>query len=136
MNVNQTNFACRITHALDQRVDQLPAATVQRLADARALALARKKPDSRTQSVNIDSTDAKDTGRWLERPTWRIRLAAALPMVAVAAGIFIIYQSAYQERISDVAEIDAMVLADELPLRAYTDTGFNAFLATRAEQLR
>ena len=34
-----------------------------------------------------------------------------------------------QERIADLAEIDAAVLSDELPLDAYLDHGFNAYLS-------
>jgi hypothetical protein len=32
-----------------------------------------------------------------------------------------------------MAELDAAVLSDELPLTAYLDTGFNAYLEKRAQ---
>ena len=134
MNVKQTNFAYRVRHALNEHADDLPASTASRLADARTRALARKKPDSpRPAPIDQQAVAGRFGGLFNDRLSWLARAGAALPMVVVAAGIFVLYQAAWQERISDVAEIDAMVLADELPLRAYTDTGFNAYLARRAE---
>jgi len=44
-----------------------------------------------------------------------------------------IYQYEQQRRIAETAEIDAAVLSDELPLSAYTDHGFNAYLAKRGQ---
>jgi hypothetical protein len=44
-----------------------------------------------------------------------------------------IFEYEQQERISDLAEIDALVLSDELPLSAYLDHGFNAYLAKQVE---
>ena len=38
-----------------------------------------------------------------------------------------------QKHISDTADIDAAVLSDELPLSAYLDHGFSAYLARQAE---
>ena len=51
----------------------------------------------------------------------------------MVVGLVGIYQSEQQQRISETADIDAAVLSDELPLTAYLDHGFNAYLATRAD---
>ena len=44
-----------------------------------------------------------------------------------------IYQAEQQQRISELAELDAAVLSDELPLSAYLDHGFNAYLTKREQ---
>jgi hypothetical protein len=44
-----------------------------------------------------------------------------------------IVQYEKQLRINETADIDAAMLTDELPLSAYADHGFNAYLATREE---
>ncbi|HWW72169.1 MAG TPA: DUF3619 family protein, partial [Duganella sp.] len=43
MNTDDLNFAYKVRHALNERLDDLPASTTDRLAQARKLALARKK---------------------------------------------------------------------------------------------
>ncbi|MFX6226163.1 DUF3619 family protein, partial [Acinetobacter baumannii] len=44
-----------------------------------------------------------------------------------------IYQHENAKRVSYLADIDAAVLSDELPLSAYLDHGFNAFLAEKGQ---
>jgi hypothetical protein len=63
--------------------------------------------------------------------SWLHRVSVALPVVVVIAGLAGMYHVEKQHRISELAEIDAMVLSDELPLNAYLDHGFNAYLAKR-----
>ena len=49
-------------------------------------------------------------------------------MVLVGACLTGLYQFEQQKRIEDLAEMDAAVLDDDLPISAYADHGFNAFL--------
>lgn len=134
MNTRQINFAYRVRHALNEQLDNMPAATTDRLAAARARALARKKPDAPRRAFATEHAfSGRAGGHFGDRLSWLARMGVAIPMVVVAAGIFALYQSESQRRISDFAEIDAMVLVDELPLNAYLDNGFNAYLAKKAE---
>lgn len=134
MNAKQINFAFRVRHALNEHLDTLPAATTDRLAAARAQALARKKADTPRRATAISTAFAGGGGSLFgDRLSWLARMGIAIPMLVVAAGIFALYQAEYEQRISDVAEMDAMVLADELPLNAYLDNGFNAYLANRPD---
>jgi hypothetical protein len=55
-------------------------------------------------------------------------MGVTVPLIVLALGLIGIYQVEQERRISDTAELDAAVLADELPLSAYLDHGFNAFL--------
>lgn len=130
----EINFAYKVRHALNEHVETLPVETTDRLAAARKLALARKKKDAPTRVLATQGVVAGHAGVFFEQPlSWLGRLGVAAP-VLLGALIFVgMYQSAQQQRVSELADIDAAVLADELPLSAYLDHGFNAYLAKRGE---
>lgn len=132
MNTDDINLAYKIRHALNENLDALPAATSDRLAAARARALSRKK------------ADARGAARPAKRPFFDInalftgpalaRLAVAAPILALVIGMGGVYQYEQQERMAAMAEIDAAVLADELPLTAYLDQGFNVYVESQQRQ--
>jgi hypothetical protein len=134
MNANEINFAYKVRHALNENLERLPAPTVARLAAARQAALSRKKPDSprRIYAPRLALAGAAG-GFFSGRLSWLARMGVALPIAFAIAGVIGIYQVEKQERIQELAEIDSMVLADELPLDAYLDHGFNAYLSSRGE---
>lgn len=134
MNVKQFNFAYKVRHALNESLDVLPASTVERLASARNLALSRKKKDSSLRRLATQGVFAGHAGSLFgEQFPWFRRMGVAIPMIVLAIGLVGIYQFEQQQRITETADIDAAVLADELPLSAYLDHGFNAYLAKRAD---
>lgn len=133
MNTDDLNFAYKVRHALNEKLDDLPASTTDRLAQARKMALARKKAHVDVPlSVRVAKAEmagAGGAGGMLPRPfAWLGRMGVALPLLLLVVGLAGIYQYEQQERIADLAEIDAAVLSDELPLSAYLDHGFNAYL--------
>lgn len=130
MNTDDINLAYKIRHALNEQLDALPASTTDRLAQARARAMARKKADAPVQAVHSG---------WLGFGTLLSgqalsRVAVAVPLLALVIGMGGVYQHEQQERLADLADIDAAVLADELPLTAYLDTGFPAYLESQQRQ--
>ena len=135
MNANEINFAYRVRHALNENLNQLPAATTSRLAAARQLALSRKKPDAGRRVVAPQLAPAHSMGGgFFGRPlSWLGRMSVAIPVVIAFVGLVGMYQAEKRQHIVDLAEIDAMVLTDELPLNAYLDHGFNAYLAQQGE---
>jgi hypothetical protein len=133
MNTRQLNFAYKVRHALNENLDNMPAATVDRLAAARKMALARKKKDSPLRAFVTHPVLAAGTGFFRQPAEWLTRMSVAIPLMALVAGLVGIYQVEKEQRISEIAEIDAAVLTDELPLSAYLDHGFNAYLANRGE---
>jgi hypothetical protein len=136
MNTDDINLAYKIRHALNENLDHLPASTVDRLAAARSLALSRKKADApravsaRQQQVRRPAFDVRSV---LAMP-WTMRAAVAVPLLAMVVGLVGVYQSEREQRIAEVAELDAAVLSDNLPLTAYIDHGFNAYLAQQQQQ--
>ncbi|MES2740615.1 MAG: DUF3619 family protein [Pseudomonadota bacterium] len=132
MNTDDLNFAYKVRHALNETLDHLPPATTDRLASARQLALARKKAHAAAPSVGML---ARWRARFAAQPaSWVGRMGVAVPLLALAAGMVGVYQYEQEQRIADLAEVDAAVLSDELPLSAYLDHGFNAYLTTKREQ--
>lgn len=133
MNTDDINLAYKLRHALNENLDALPASTTERLAAARALALSRKKPDAPVQPQRkagrrFFDVDFHFSGAGLGR------LGVAIPLLALVVGLGGLYQYDQQQRIAELAELDAAVLADELPLTAYLDTGFNAYLESQQRQ--
>jgi hypothetical protein len=56
------------------------------------------------------------------------RIAAVLPLLALAAGLVAIHVVQNERRTSELAEVDAALLTDDLPPAAYADPGFVQFL--------
>jgi hypothetical protein len=55
-----------------------------------------------------------------------------LPMVVLVGGLVAINSWQQKLRVAEVEEIDALLLADDLPLDAYLDKGFEAWLKKRS----
>jgi len=55
-------------------------------------------------------------------------LRALLPAVLLVAGLVSIYGWQQDQRAADVEELDALLLTDDLPIDAFLDRGFEAWL--------
>lgn len=134
MTQNELNFAYKVRNALNEDLANMPEAAAQRLAKSRTAALARKKCEPAVKARAHRRVLAGHAGNFFSHAeSWFIRIGFAVPALFLAAGLFGIYHIEQQRRISDMAELDALVLSDELPLSAYVDHGFNAYLASRGE---
>ena len=130
MNSDDLNLAYKIRHALNEHAEHLPPSTADRLALARKTAMARKKADAPVRVAQRQL--AGNIGSLFSFPTLG-RMAVVVPLLALVVGLAGIYQFEEQQRIADMAELDAALLSDDLPLTAYLDTGFNAYLEKRAQ---
>lgn len=134
MNNNELNFAYKVRHALNEQIAVLPTSTTERLASARNIALTHKKKNSPLRLFARQVNFAGQVGNFFNEPiSWVGRLGVAAPLLLGVVLFVGLYQYEQQQRISETADIDAAVLSDELPLSAYLDHGFNAYLAKRAE---
>lgn len=135
MNTDDLNFAYRVRHALNEKLDDLPASTTDRLAAARKAAMARKKAHApvRVTQAELATAGGGAAGFFGHPFSWLGRMSVAVPLLVLVAGMIGIYQYEEQQRIAELAELDAAVLADELPLSAYLDHGFNAYLENREQ---
>lgn len=133
LETKEIEFALKVRRALNESAARLPRATTDRLAAARQIALARKKPDTRTRPVYVPALAGAgnmptNVGGARKRARWS-RLALVWPLLALVCGLAAIRYWENQQHLADIAAIDAAMLSDELPLSAYLDHGFHAYLS-------
>jgi len=134
MNTDDLNFAYKVRHALNEKLDDLPASTTDRLALARKAALSRKKADAPVKVLARQNVLAGIATNFFAEPmAWLTRMSVVIPLLLLVAGLTGIYQFEQEQRVAELAELDAAVLSDELPLSAYMDHGFNAYLTKREQ---
>ncbi|MGB9990704.1 DUF3619 family protein [Pseudoduganella rhizocola] len=134
MNTEELNFAYRVRHALNEKLDDLPASTTDRLAAARKAAMARKKAHVEVRVARTElATAGARAGGFGNAFGWMNRFSVALPLMLVLCGMVGVYHYEQQQSIAELAELDAALLSDELPLSAYLDHGFNAYIETRGQ---
>ncbi|HWH46189.1 MAG TPA: DUF3619 family protein [Burkholderiales bacterium] len=118
--MNENDLARWIVAQLDRSLAELPDSSVRKLQAARAAALARYRAGSVPERTWVD--------RLLGNPGRRGGLAMRLilPVAIVIASLtgLIYWQTAshYED------ELEAGLLAGELPLHAYIDPGFDTWL--------
>lgn len=124
----ERRFAALIMRALDESAGALPAATLERLALARKTALrAQKFPNARVATVDSLAYAGGVSGRGDGFGFGRASLVFSA-IVLVGACLAGLYQVEQDHRIQELADMDSGVLNDDLPISAYADQGFNAFL--------
>jgi hypothetical protein len=132
VDTKERDFALAIRRALDESADALPQPTLARLAKARRSALQRKKSLPAPQIMLVPAfamagaTGAQSDARSTQR---KPRFVLLWPIFALVAALTCVAYWEDQQRIADTADIDAAMLSDELPLNAYLDHGFNAYLS-------
>lgn len=136
MNQNEREFIYKIKGYLDSGAAQLKPGTLYRLQQARTRALSGLAPaesvaQERHQQALAGSpgSGASSSGNFFLLRNPRLWLGIAL---IAAAGIGYQHWQALQQT-SEIAELDAQLLSSDLPIDAYLDKGFQAWL-TRHEQ--
>lgn len=125
MTQPEDDFARRITGQLDHSADQIEPATREHLLAARERALLHY---AETASPVLSFAGASDAMAHIStRRFHNMRNAVALAAVLLAlTGLAIWWSSASPSH--ELAEIDAGLLTDELPINAYLDKGFDSWL--------
>ena len=111
---------------LTQGAQSLPAGIKDRLHAARMKALSVRKAEKvRVQKPvfagSIGNFSSGSNGLW-DTVGW------VAPLVVLVFGLIGIAQWQNDSRITDIAEVDAALLTDDVPPDAYADSGFMAFL--------
>lgn len=127
---SQDRFGRQVAARLSQGAAELPYEITERLRAARAQAMARRKlVTARSVPAVLSGQGGTATlGYRDEGASWWNRIASALPLVVLAAGLVAIHVVQNDRRASEVAEVDAALLTDDLPPSAYADPGFTQFL--------
>lgn len=124
--MNEIKFANKIRQALNEgaRLEGPGGAAVAerlRAARERALAAKRLEPAPAFGWAPMDSSGA--LGGF-----GRFALRVLLPALLLIAGLISIYNGQQEQRAADIEELDSRLLADDLPIDAYLDRGFEAWL--------
>ncbi len=132
--LSDLDFAYKIRRALNESAENLSVPTLERLANARKIALIRRKQVQPSAISMFSGVFAGGSGFTFKGPgSWLGKFGVMLPMLVLVIGLFGIHEYEQQQRISDLAELDVAVLVDELPPDAYLDTGFSTFLSQSEE---
>jgi len=127
----EARLALRLASCLNEAAEAVPHDISERLRFGREQALARAALVRRQSVVAATSVQSSGKAAVLSGPpTVWWRFASLMPLAVLVAGLVVIQQHHDQEQIAVAAEIDAALLADELPPAAYRDPGFSAFLQT------
>jgi hypothetical protein len=133
--MNENEFGYRIRQALDEGADRLDYKTAYRLEQARVKAVAalREASSAGWRPALVPAAGSSLAGE--PSAGWAQRLGVAAPLAALIIGFVAIYQFHYQQRITELADIDFAMLLDEAPIDAYADKGFGTLLSTKTEEL-
>jgi Protein of unknown function (DUF3619) len=124
----QARFGLRVASRLSQASEQLPHDLTERLRVAREQALVRARGQRQLQTAPVAVAAGQGSLALTPPPSLWLRLASALPLLVLVVGLLLIQQLHLREEIHAAAEVDAALLADDLPPEAYGDPGFVFFL--------
>ena len=132
----QARFALRLAAALTEHQAQFVHADVSarlRFAHDQALVAARQARSVAPTTASAPAVIGVAGGSALlggGDAAWWLRLSSLLPLAVLVAGLFLIDRHYTRTQIEAATEVDAAILADELPTEAYRDKGFVEFLKT------
>jgi len=120
--MNEQQITYRIKQLLNRGLD-LDAGKLARLKAAREAALARQRVESRVPVLAwADNLIGKSGGPSALIPR------VLLPMAVLILGLIAVNQWRDSQLAAEIEEIDTAVLTSDLPIDAYLDKGFDAWL--------
>lgn len=131
----QERFGFQVAARLSDAADDLSYDISERLRAARTQALGKRKIAVTHTATRVAASGGSGTLTFGNEPfSWWDRVAAAVPLLALAIGLIAINMIQNDNRANELAEIDAALLTDDLPPAAYTDPGFTQFLKISSGQ--
>lgn len=124
--MNELEIGHKIKQQLDLGADRLDATIAAKLHAAREHALAR-------QSAAASSLKLAGIGH-LPHEVWLPRVRGAVTALALALGIFAWNYWSDLEQAGEMEVVDTALLSDELPISAYLDRGFDAWLERSSQE--
>ena len=121
----QDEVAGRIARLLDEGAGQLSPAQRERLFEARTLALSRYR--AQTTERELVPAWASPIANVTEGSVFGVRYL--IPVAALVIGLVgVVYVNTTGGVSNDMADIDAGLLTDELPINAFLDQGMDSWL--------
>lgn len=128
LEAREARFGLRVASRLSEQAERLPHDLSERLRVAREQAVVRARQLRRADAMAPAVLQASGNSLVLgTTPIW-VRMASVLPLMLLVLGLVLIQHVHQRAEIDAAAEVDAALLADELPPEAYGDPGFVAFL--------
>jgi hypothetical protein len=130
----ESRLAMHFAGALSARVQQLPHDVTERLRFGREQAINKARdarrfaPAAAAAAVSVLGLSARGAASLGGFVPWWQRAASVLPLVMLVAGLVMIDHWTAREQAFAAADIDAQLLADDLPPTAYGDPGFAEYL--------
>lgn len=119
----EDELATRIARLLDEGDQEITLQQSERLAQARRLAVSRLQT---TEQPALVPAFADRFSRFTEQSVLGVRYL--IPFAALLLGLLGVVYVNTSTVSSEIADIDAGLLTDELPLNAYLDQGFDSWL--------
>ena len=147
----ESRFGLRVSARLSASTEHLPHDITERLRHARQVALGHRQSASSVlinganhasgaaydlspaASLSLGGGDVGQVGGGDKRPSWWSSLAASVTLAVLLIGLGLIDHFHVQDQIAAAAEVDAALLADDLPPAAYRDPGFVEYLKSSRE---
>jgi hypothetical protein len=119
--MNELHFGYKVRQHLNQGLHDLPSATLSRLEAGRQRALAHQK-------LAVHQSVLATAGSFIQHQFDSLHLKQILMALALLIGVASYTAWNADQQISELEAIDSALLADDLPIGALTDKGFDAWL--------
>ena len=125
--MNELHFGYKVRQHLNRGLHDLPPATLSRLDAARQRALAHQK-------IAVHQSVLATAGSFVQHQFDNLHLKQVLLALALLIGIASYTVWNADQQIAELEAIDSALLADDLPIGALTDKGFDAWLKSSSAQ--
>lgn len=125
--LNEVLFAYKVRQHLNGGLRELRSDTRERLAAARQNALAHQRP-AVSQSVLAAA------GGFVQHSFANLGLKQLLVSLVLVAGVVSSTFWVADQRVSELGAIDSALLANDLPIAAFTDKGFDTWLRSASSE--
>jgi len=125
--MNEKEFAENVTRTLNLGLTRIDDGKLAKLRASR-----QKAMDAYREPVSILGM-ATVSGHVMDISTWIRKPVVWLPVLAIAAAIATYSLTATDDGYDDVGELDAKLLAGELPIDAFLDKDFGAWVKESAQ---
>lgn len=127
----EARLGLRVGALLTERSARMPHDVETRLRFAREQAVQAARSARQRQvtgAMQVLSVGRNGAAALSAPPRWLVGIGSFLPVLALIAGLALIDEWHDRAQIVAAADVDAALLADELPPDAYSDAGFAEFL--------
>jgi hypothetical protein len=125
--MNELHFAYKLRQHLNRGLHELPAGTVGRLEAAKQRALAQQK-------VAMHQSVLAGAASFVQQHLDQLRLKQVFLALLVVLGLASYTYWYTDQSIAELELIDSALLSDDLPIAAFTDQGFDAWLKSSAQE--